>query len=42
MPQEEAEPLLLSGARPWDETNAATARQTVASAFSQPREPARY
>ena len=42
VPQEEAEPLLLAGAQPWDETNADVARQTITSAFSQSREPARY
>jgi hypothetical protein len=40
--QAEAEPALLAGANPWDETNAETARRTIQSAFSQPREPARY
>ena len=42
MLREEAEPLLLAGARPWDETNAETARRTIESAFSEPREPSRY
>ena len=42
MPQEKAEPLLLAGARPWDETNAEIARRTIESAFSEPREPSRY
>ena len=41
MPQEDAEPLLLAGAQPWDETNAETARRTIESAFGEPREPSR-
>jgi hypothetical protein len=39
---EEAEPLLLAGARPWDDAEAAQAGRTIRSAYSQPREPARY
>ena len=42
MSREEAEPLLLAGARPWDESNAEIARRTIESAFSEPREPAKY
>jgi hypothetical protein len=42
MPREEAEPLLLAGARPWDAENMDIARRTIESAFSEPREPARY
>ena len=42
MSQKEAEPLLLAGARPWDESNAEAARRTIESAFSRPRKPARH
>ena len=37
----DAEPLLSAGARPWDETNVQIARDSIQSAFSQPREPSR-
>jgi hypothetical protein len=39
LPIEEAEPLLLAGAQPWDSTEAETARRTITSAFGQPRDP---
>ena len=42
MHQKKAGPLLLAGARPWDETNAEIARRTIESAFSEPREPSEY
>ncbi len=42
MSQQEAEPLLLAGARPWDDANIEIARRTIESAFSEPREPAHY
>jgi hypothetical protein len=41
MPLEEAEPLLLAGAQPWNVGEEELARRTIASAYSQPREPAR-
>ena len=40
--QEDAEPLLLAGARPWDAKATEDARRTIASAFSQPREPGQF
>ncbi|MEI8373846.1 MAG: bifunctional DNA primase/polymerase [Planctomycetota bacterium] len=39
---DEAEPLLLTGAQPWDLSEAECARKTIASAFSQPREPGQF
>jgi hypothetical protein len=42
MSLEEAEPLLLEGAHPWDAENMEIARRTIESAFSEPREPALY
>jgi hypothetical protein len=42
IPQEEAEPLLLAGAQPWDDVQTENARRTIASAFSEPREPGRF
>ncbi|NQU26417.1 MAG: bifunctional DNA primase/polymerase [Candidatus Nealsonbacteria bacterium] len=42
MTREAAEPLLLAGARPWDEANVEIARRSIESAFSEPREPAKY
>ena len=42
MSRDEAEPLLLDGAKPWDEANADIARRTIESAFSTPRESAEY
>lgn len=42
LPLEEAEPLLLAGARPYNQTEEENARRTVQSAYSQAREPARY
>jgi len=41
IPVEEAEPLLLAGAQPWNVGEEELARRTIASAYSQPREPAR-
>ena len=38
---EEAEPLLLAGAGPWNSTEEDSAKRTIQSAFSQLREPAR-
>ncbi len=37
---EEAEPLLLAGAQPWNASETEAARRTIVSAFSEPREPA--
>lgn len=42
MSREEAEPLLLAGAKPWDESNESIALRTIESAFSQPRESSKY
>ena len=42
LPLEEAERLLLAGARPWNNTEAETARRTIQSAYSQPREPSHH
>jgi hypothetical protein len=39
LPQEEAEPLLLAGAQPWDRSEDENARRTITSAYRQPREP---
>ena len=39
MPQDEAEQLVLAGAQPWNDGEREAARRTIASAFSQPREP---
>lgn len=36
---EQAEPLLLAGARPWNESERETALRTIRSAYSQTREP---
>jgi hypothetical protein len=41
LPQEEAEPLLLAGAAPWSKGEEELARRTIASAYTQPREPGR-
>ena len=38
---EEAEPLLLAGARPRDPAEADVARRTIASAYARPRDPGR-
>lgn len=38
-PQEAAEPLLLAGARPWNEAERENALRTIRSAYSQPRVP---
>lgn len=37
--QEEAEPLLLGGAQPWNADEEEAARRTIQSAFNQPRTP---
>jgi hypothetical protein len=42
VPLEEALPLLLGGARPWDEAEEENARRTVESAFARPRQPGRW
>jgi hypothetical protein len=42
VPLREAEPLLLAGARPWDETEAEAARRTIQSAYDQAREPGQF
>jgi hypothetical protein len=39
MSRADAEPLLLAGARPRDASNREMAQRTIASAYSQPREP---
>ena len=39
---DEAEPLLVAGARPWNRSELELARRTIRSAFSKPREPSRY
>lgn len=39
---ERAEPLLLAGAAPWNTAEEEVARRTIQSAYSQPREPARW
>lgn len=39
LPLDRAESLLLAGARPWDDSQAETARQSIRSAYSQPRAP---
>ena len=39
IPYDQAEKLLINGARPWDDSEAEIARRTIASAFSEPREP---
>lgn len=41
MPVEEGEPLLLAGAQPWNRGEEELAQRTIASAYSQHREPAR-
>jgi hypothetical protein len=41
MTREEAEPMLLAGARPWDDANTEIALRTIESAFSKCREPDR-
>jgi hypothetical protein len=41
VPYDVAEPLLLAGARPWNESERGAARRTIHSAYSQPREPGR-
>jgi hypothetical protein len=41
MSLDEAEPLLLDGALPYDDANEAMARRTIASAFARQREPGR-
>jgi hypothetical protein len=41
MPLEEAEPLLLAGAQPWTRGDEELARNTIRSAYSRAREPAR-
>jgi hypothetical protein len=41
VPLEKAEPLLLAGARPWNQGEEELARRTIHSAYSRPREPAR-
>ena len=41
IPRAVAEPLLMAGAQPFNAEEANSACQTIASAFSQPREPAR-
>jgi transcriptional regulator with XRE-family HTH domain len=40
VPLDRAEPLLLLGAGPWDSEEQNRAQRTIASAYSQPREPA--
>lgn len=40
VPLEEAEPILLAGAQPWDSDEQDAARRTISSAYSQSREPA--
>lgn len=42
IPPETAEPLLLAGARPWDETEREKALRTIDSAYSQTRAPGAY
>lgn len=42
LPFEEAESLLLGGARPWNRGEEELARRTILSAYSRPREPASY
>jgi hypothetical protein len=42
VPVDEATPLLLEVARPWNEGEEALARRTIESAFSSPRQPGRY
>jgi hypothetical protein len=42
LPLAKAEPLLLAGARPWTLAEEELARKTIASAYSQPREPGRF
>ena len=39
---DEAEPLLLAGASPWNQGEEERARKTVQSAYSKPREPAQF
>ncbi len=39
IPRPVAEPLLLDGARPWDDHERENARRTIESAYSQPRAP---
>jgi hypothetical protein len=39
VPPEQAEPLLLAGARPWGAAEEDAARRTIASAYDRPREP---
>jgi hypothetical protein len=39
VPPEQAEPLLLAGARPWGPAEEDAARRTIASAYDRPREP---
>ena len=41
MPTEEAEPLLLAGAKPWNVGEEELARRTIESAYSKPRDPSR-
>jgi len=41
MSRDQAEPLLLAGARPWDDSEAEAVRRSIASAFSEPRKPSR-
>lgn len=42
LPVEEAEQLLLAGACPWNMGEEESARRTILSAYSRPREPARW
>jgi len=42
VPHETAEPLLLAGARPWDESEREKALRTIHSAYSQTRAPGAY
>lgn len=39
---DDARPLLLAGARPWNSDEETRALQTIESGYSQPREPSRY
>ena len=41
MPAEEAEPLLLAGAKPWNAGEEELARRTIESAYSKSRDPSR-
>ncbi len=41
MPREQAEPLLLAGAQPWNLQESEVARRTIESAYSEPRAPGR-